>query len=204
MEVVAEAANGSEAIDACHTHRPDVVLMDLRMPMVDGIAATGRITAEHDNVKVLVLTTFDGDRHVYDAVVTGASGFMLKDATPAELAHAVRTVAAGDTLLAGRITRRLLEQFTAGPPPGEVRTELVRGLTDRELDVLRAVATGQSNDEIATKLYLSPATVKTHLARIFAKLHLRDRAQAVVLAYEAGLVRVGDNQSAEQDGQPGG
>lgn len=188
LAVVAEAADGAAAVRAIAEHAPDVVLMDLRMPVLDGIAATRQVVAAGTTTKVLILTTFDLDKHVFDAVRAGASGFLLKDTAPAQLCQAVRDVARGDTLLAPTITRRLLERYAQRPsaPPPELAT-----LTGRELDVLRHVARGRSNDEIAADLYLSVTTVKTHLTRVLAKLALRDRVQAVVYAYECGLVEPG-------------
>jgi DNA-binding NarL/FixJ family response regulator len=190
MEVVAQASNGIEAVEAVRSTEPDVVLMDIRMPELDGLAALRQIVAARPNPpRVIMLTTFDLDQYVYSALSAGASGFLLKDVTPEQLVAAVRLVRAGDALLAPTITRRLVERF-ANPesgaivPPGDLAA-----LTPRELEVLRELATGRSNAELAALFQLSEATVKTHVARIMAKLHLRDRAQAVVLAYETGLVR---------------
>jgi DNA-binding NarL/FixJ family response regulator len=192
IEVVAEASNGREAIEEATKFHPEVVLMDVRMPELDGISATRTIVAEGLAGRVLVLTTFDEDRIVYDAMKAGASGFLLKTAPPAQLIDAVRTVASGDALLAPSVTRRLVEDFVRRPPPGEERPELLASLTEREQEVLELIARGLSNAEIAAKLFLSGATVKTHVNRILAKLELRDRVQAVVAAYETGLVRPGD------------
>ena len=189
MEVVGEAGNGEEALVGCSELSPDVVLMDVRMPGMGGIEATRRITAAGTS-RVLMLTTFDLDQHLYDAIKAGASGFLLKDVRPDDLAHAVRTVADGNTLLAPAITRRLVEEFCARPAPGRVPRTL-SNLTDREREVLVQIAHGQSNGEIAKALFLSPTTVKTHVTRILTKLGLRDRVQAVVIAYECGLVRPG-------------
>jgi DNA-binding NarL/FixJ family response regulator len=189
IEVVAEAADGREAVELSRATSPDVVLMDVRMPLMDGIAATERL-ARNGGPRVLMLTTFDLDEHVYDAIRAGASGFMLKDVPPAELAHAVRVVAAGETLLAPAITRRLVEEFVRRPPPGR-RPERLEPLTERELEVLALVARGLSNAEIAERLVLGETTVKTHVTRILSKLGLRDRVQAVVAAYETGLVTPG-------------
>jgi DNA-binding NarL/FixJ family response regulator len=189
LEVVGEAGDGQEAVRLCRELQPDVVLMDIRMPVMDGVEATRHLTAATPS-RVLMLTTFDLDAHVYDAIRAGASGFLLKDVRPDDLAHAVRTVAAGETLLAPAITRRLVEEFVSGPPPGAQPGEL-SALTEREGDVLLRMARGLSNAEIAADLVLSATTVKTHVARIFAKLGLRDRVQATVLAYETGLVRPG-------------
>jgi DNA-binding NarL/FixJ family response regulator len=192
IEVVAEASNGREAIEEAAKFHPEVVLMDVRMPELDGISATRTIVSEGLAGRVLVLTTFDEDRIVYDAMKAGASGFLLKTAPPAQLIDAVRTVASGDALLAPSVTRRLVEDFVRRPPPGEERPELLASLTEREQEVLELIARGLSNAEIAAKLFLSGATVKTHVNRILSKLELRDRVQAVVAAYETGLVRPGD------------
>ncbi len=191
IEVVAEAADGREAVERSATHRLDVVLMDIRMPNLDGIAATRRLLADRpDPPKVMMLTTFGLDEYVYDALQAGASGFLLKDVDPPELIRAVRVVHAGEALLDPSITRRLIEQHVSRPAPG-ARPAAFDELTERELDVFRQLARGLSNAEIAGELFLSPATVKTHVARIFDKLGVRDRVQAVVRAYEAGLVAPG-------------
>jgi DNA-binding NarL/FixJ family response regulator len=193
IEVVAEAADGEQAISAVRRRQPDVVLMDIRMPRLDGLEATRRILAGGTACRVLMLTTFDLDEYVYAALQAGASGFLLKDVTPEHLVAAVRLVAAGDALLAPSITRRLIERFVHGaPPPTERPPAALASLTAREREVLTLVARGRSNGELAAELYLSEATVKTHVARILAKLGLRDRVQAVVLAYETGLVRPGE------------
>ena len=192
IEVVAEAEDGREALDKARELRPDVVLMDIRMPELDGLEATRRLLAADGDSHVLILTTFDADEYVYDAMKAGASGFLLKDVRPEQLADAVRTVAAGDALLAPAITRRLVEQFVRRPPPGSARPTELAQLTERELDVLVLVARGLSNNEIASALFLTEATVKTHLTHILAKLSLRDRVQAVVVAYESGLVQPGE------------
>ncbi|MFI6827140.1 response regulator [Kribbella sp. NPDC050241] len=193
IEVAGEAADGGEAVDAVRRLQPDVVLMDIRMPSMDGLEATRRILAESPDCRVLILTTFDLDRYVYAALAAGASGFLLKDVTPEHLAAAVRLVNTGDALLAPSITRRLVERFATGDsvstPPAVHRA--LAALTPRELEVLTLMGHGLSNAELASELTLSEATVKTHVARIFAKLSLRDRAQAVVLAYETGLVAPG-------------
>jgi DNA-binding NarL/FixJ family response regulator len=189
IEVVGEAGDGVEAVAATRRLRPDVVLMDVRMPNLDGLQATEQVVAAGSGSRVLMLTTFDLDEYVYQALTAGASGFLLKNAPPEQLIGAVRVVAAGDALLAPSITRRVIEQFTRLPPPGG--TEPPAGLTDRELEVLKLVARGLSNAEIAAELFVSDATVKSHVAHLLAKLQLRDRVQAVVLAYESGLVRPG-------------
>ncbi|MER7015498.1 response regulator transcription factor [Saccharopolyspora sp. NPDC000359] len=192
IEVVAEAADGAEAVRRAAELQPDVVLMDIRMPALDGLEATRRICADPQlaAVKVLILTTFDVDDHVYGALRAGASGFLVKDTEPTELIHAVRVVARGDALLAPAITRRLIAEFAARsdrPAP----SPRLGALTDREREVLVLVARGLSNDEIAGRLVLSPATAKTHVSRIMSKLGVRDRAQLVVLAYESALVTPG-------------
>ena len=186
ISVVGEAVAGVAAVRAVAEHTPAVVLMDVRMPRMNGIEATRRITAA-GRARVLVLTTFDLDEYVYDAVVAGASGFLLKDVRPRDLAHAVRTVAAGDNLVAPTVTRRLLAEFVRRPPAGR-RAERLGALTERELEVLGLIARGWSNAETAAHLVLSETTVKTHVTRILAKLGVRDRVQAVVVAYETGLV----------------
>ncbi|HJP75083.1 MAG TPA: response regulator transcription factor [Pseudonocardiaceae bacterium] len=189
MDVVAEAANGVEAIEAVRRTQPDIVLMDIRMPELDGLEALRRIVSDNPNPpRVIMLTTFDLDQYVYAALTAGASGFLLKDVTPEQLVAAVRLVKAGDALLAPTITRRLVERFAKPEPGAVVPPRDLAALTPRELEVLRELATGRSNAELAASFQLSEATVKTHVARIMAKLHLRDRAQAVVLAYETGLV----------------
>jgi len=190
VEVVGEAANGADAVVMAIRLRPDVILMDVRMPELDGIEATRRITAAppESPVRVVMLTTFDIDDYVFDALRAGASGFLLKDASAEELVQAVRTVAAGDSLLAPRVTRHLVEAFVAGPQPAAPRTEVLDLLTDRERDVFLLMARGRSNGEIAAELFIAEQTVKTHVGRVLAKLQLRDRVHAVVLAYESGLV----------------
>jgi DNA-binding NarL/FixJ family response regulator len=190
LEVVGEAADGLQAVDLGRRLRPDVVLMDVRMPNLDGIEATRRIAAGDGSPRILILTTFDLDDYVYEALRAGASGFLLKDARAEELQQAVRMVASGDALLSPSITRRLIESYTRRPPP-TIRSAPFAELTPRELEVLRLLARGLSNSEIAHELVVGDATVKTHVARIFSKLDLHDRAQAVVLAYESGLVQPG-------------
>jgi DNA-binding NarL/FixJ family response regulator len=190
IEVVGEAGNGQEAVARVGRLRPDVVLMDVRMPVLDGLGATQALTRGGSPARVLILTTYDADEYLYDAMRAGACGFLLKDVRRDQLADAVRTVAAGESLLHPALTRRLVERFVQGPPPGGDVTAL-RTLTDRETEVLRLVGRGLSNAEIAAELFLGEATVKTHLGRILAKLGLRDRVQAVVTAYETGLVRPG-------------
>ena len=191
--MVGEAVDGIEALERARALRPDVVLMDIRMPAMDGLEAARRLLADADPPRVLILTTFDLDEYVYDALRAGASGFLLKDVRPEQLADAVRVVATGDTRLAPAITRRLVEQYLRRPRPGTQKPAALDTLTDRELDVLRLVARGRSNQQIADTLFLGESTVKTHLTHLFAKLGLRDRAQAVVLAYETGLIEPGDN-----------
>ena len=191
IEVVGEAVNGQEAITRAIQLRPDVILMDVRMPVLDGLQATRQITAMDDAPRVLVLTTFDLDDYVYQALRWGASGFLLKDASARELAEAVRVVAAGDALLSPSVTRRLIAEFARmGAPRGPSRKRL-QDLTERETEVLALVAGGLSNAEIAGRLVVAEQTVKTHVSRILMKLGLRDRTQAVVLAYETGLVQPG-------------
>jgi DNA-binding NarL/FixJ family response regulator len=189
IEVVGQAADGSEAVHACRELQPDVVLMDVRMPVMDGIEATRQIAAQGPS-RVLMLTTFDLDTYIYDAFLAGASGFLLKDVRRSELIHAVGTVALGETLVAPAITRRLVEEFVRRPHPGQ-SPALLDVLTGREVEILALVGRGYSNSEIASELFLAEATVKTHVSRIFGKLALRDRVQAVVLAYETGIVRPG-------------
>jgi DNA-binding NarL/FixJ family response regulator len=189
--VVGEAADGEEVLSLAHELHPDVTLMDLRMPRMDGIEATTRITGGDPPpiTRVLVVTTFDADEYVYAALRAGASGFLLKDAPPDELATAVRVIASGDALLAPSVTRRLIEEFARTRP--RVEPSELESLTDRELEVLRLVARGLSNSEIATELTIGETTVKTHVGNVLMKLGLRDRAQAVVVAYESGFVRPG-------------
>ena len=194
IEVVAEAGTGLAAIEESRRHHPDVILMDIRMPEMDGLEATSRILAEADwDVRVLILTTFDPDEYVYQALRAGASAFVLKDIPADQLAGAVRTVADGGALLAPSITRRLIGRFAERRAVGSAVAGRVKRLTDRERDVVTAVARGYSNAEIAGELFIGPATVKSHVSSVLAKLGLRDRAQMVVFAYESGLVEAGDH-----------
>jgi DNA-binding NarL/FixJ family response regulator len=194
IEVVGAAADGAEAIEVARALQPDVVLMDIRMPGVDGIEATRRLTAEGERgPRILMLTTFDQNEYVYEAMKAGASGFLLKDVRREELVNAVRVIAAGDALLAPALTRRLIEDFVRRPPPGAAPAAVFADLTEREIDVLRLIARGLANAEIAQELVVSDATVKTHVAHILAKLGLRDRIQAVVMAYESGFVQPGES-----------
>jgi DNA-binding NarL/FixJ family response regulator len=193
MAFAGEASTGEQAVALAVQVHPDVMLMDVRMPVLDGIEATRRITADPQTsgVRVLVLTTFDVDEYVFAALRAGASGFLLKDATPEELLTAIRVVAAGEALLAPAATRHLIDAFVSGPSLGRPAARLVEALTGREREVLRLVAQGLSNAEIAGRLVVSPATAKTHVSRILAKLGLRDRAQLVIAAYESGLIAPG-------------
>ncbi|MGI5161541.1 response regulator [Microbispora sp. CA-102843] len=194
IEVVGEAADGGEAVDAALTGDPDVVVMDIRMPRMDGIEATRRLLADgRSRARVLILTTFDHDEYVYAALRVGASGFLLKTAPPRQLADAIRTVAAGEALLAPEITRRLIEDYVRRPRPSAAAPPGLDHLTPRELEVLVMIARGLSNAEIAAALFLSEPTIKTHVTRVLAKLTLRDRVQAVVFAYECGLIRPGES-----------
>jgi DNA-binding NarL/FixJ family response regulator len=191
IDVVGEAADGREAIDLANRLAPHVILMDVRMPNLDGVEATRRLVAQGTPSKILILTTFDLDEYVYAAIRAGASGFLLKDVVPAQLVEAIRVVAAGDALLAPSVTRRLLDRFAQTLPGDEGPSPELSSLTERELEVLELVARGLSNAELATRLFVSETTVKTHVSSVLRKLDLRDRVQAVVLAYEAGLVRPG-------------
>jgi DNA-binding NarL/FixJ family response regulator len=188
ITVVGSAANGADAVTTCRDQNPDVVLMDVRMPVMDGIEATQAVNSGQSGPRVLILTTFDLDEHVYDALSAGASGFLLKDVTAESLFDAVRVVAAGDALLAPAITRRLIGEFARLRPRHPTRPDRLRALTPRETEVLTLVAEGLSNNEIAERLVVSDETVKTHVSHVLGKLALRDRAQAVVVAYESGLV----------------
>jgi DNA-binding NarL/FixJ family response regulator len=191
ITVVAEADDGVDAIDIVRRHRPDVVVMDVRMPRLDGLAATRAIVSdpELDETRVVVLTTFDLDEYVFEAIRSGASGFLLKDAEPGDLVRAVRCAAAGDALISPGVTRRLIAEFAARPEQRRVDRAALDVLTDREREVVALVAGGLTNDEIAATLFISSATARTHVSRAMVKLHARDRAQLVVLAYESGLVQ---------------
>jgi RNA polymerase sigma factor (sigma-70 family) len=191
VEVVGEAENGAEAVALAERRAPDVILMDIRMPVLDGVEATRHLVAAGSPASILVLTTFDLDEYVHAAIRAGASGFLLKDVTPAKLLEAIRVVAAGDALLAPSVTRRLLERFASTLPQRDQSNAALSELTARETEVLRLLAAGLSNAEIATQLVVSEATVKTHISSLLRKLGLRDRVQAVIFAYETGLVQLG-------------
>jgi DNA-binding NarL/FixJ family response regulator len=191
MQVVAEANDGEQAVGLARRTQPHVVLMDIRMPNMDGIEATRRLTSQDSPPRVVILTTFDLDEYVYNALSAGASGFLLKDLPPADLVSAIRVVAAGDALLAPSVTRRLIEQFARARPAPEA-AERLEALSERELEVLRAVAQGMSNAEIAAALLLGESTIKTHVGHLLEKLELRDRVQLAIYAYESGLVQPGD------------
>ncbi|MFE9787184.1 response regulator [Nocardia salmonicida] len=191
IEVIGEAGNGDEAVRRASELRPDVVLMDVRMPVVDGVTATARIVAAGEGVRVLVMTTFDLDEHALGALRAGASGFLLKDTPPEDLISAIRSVAGGDAVVSPKVTKRLLDRLVAEDPTTLRDPKILDVLTAREREVLEQIAVGRSNAEIAAALFLSEATVKTHVGRVLTKLGLRDRVQAVVLAYETGLVRPG-------------
>jgi len=190
IEAAGEAGNGEQALALARSERPDVVLMDIRMPVLDGIEATRRIAADPDlaGCRVLVLTTFEADEYVFEALRAGASGFLLKDVEPADLLRAIRVVAGGEALLSPSVTRRLIATFAGRPSQRRVSARELEGLTEREREVLALVGRGKTNDEIAAELFVSPATVKTHVSRVMSKLYARDRAQLVVAAYESGLV----------------
>jgi DNA-binding NarL/FixJ family response regulator len=188
LEVVGEAGDGREAVDLARSQHADVVLMDVRMPVLDGLAATRELAGAEGGPRIIILTTFDIDEYVFEALRAGASGFLLKDTEPAELLQAVRIVAAGEALLAPSVTKRLIEEFATRPDPHRTPPAALAALTEREREVLALVARGLSNAEIATELFISPATAKTHVSRVMTKLGARDRAQLVVTAYEAGLV----------------
>ena len=193
IEVTGEAADGAEAVTLASAGRPDVILMDVRMPNMDGIEATRLIVDKNDGdpIRVLILTTFDLDEYVYDALRAGASGFLLKDAPPEELVRGVRVLARGDALIAPSVTRRLIEEISKRPSRDVAPSAALESLTQRELEVLEHIARGLSNHEIAEELFVSETTVKTHVGRVLMKLGLRDRVQAVVLAYESGVVHPG-------------
>ncbi|HEV3096779.1 MAG TPA: response regulator transcription factor [Candidatus Dormibacteraeota bacterium] len=191
IEVVGEAENGLTAIEATRNLRPDVVLMDIRMPGLDGIEATRRLTSMGSTAHVVILTTYDLDEYVFDALAAGATGFLLKHVPPEELVHGVRIAAGGESLLAPSVTRRLIEEFAKHRSQAHVPSKALDTLTDRERDVLKLLARGLSNPEIAAELHVGDATVKTHVAHLLDKLDLRDRVQAVILAYEVGLVKPG-------------
>jgi len=191
IEVVGEAENGAQAVGLAQRRHPDVILMDIRMPVLDGIEATRKLAADGSPARIIVLTTFDLDEYVHAAIRAGASGFLLKDVTPAKLVEAIGIVAHGDALLAPSVTRRLLERFASTLPVGDRSTDALAELTAREVEVLRLLAGGLSNAEIAAELVVSEATVKTHISSVLRKLGLRDRVQAVIVAYETGLVRLG-------------
>ena len=191
IEVVGEASDGREALVQARELAPDVVLMDIRMPELDGLEATRRLLSRDGDCRVLILTTFDLDEYVYEAMKAGASGFLIKDVRPEQLAEAVRVVSSGEALLAPVITRRLIEQFVSRPRPSPGAPHQLEELSERELEVLKLIARGCSNDEIAVELFVTRATVKTHVTHILTKLRIRDRVQAVVLAYESGLVQPG-------------
>jgi DNA-binding NarL/FixJ family response regulator len=191
IEVVGEAGDGREALARARELKPDVVLMDIRMPELDGLEATRRLLGGNGSARVLILTTFDLDEYVYEAMKAGASGFLIKDVRPEQLAEAVRVVTTGEALLSPAITRRLIEQFVSRPAPGARAPTELSELSERELEVIKLIARGLSNSEIALSLFVTEATVKTHVTHILTKLGLRDRVQAVVLAYESGLVQPG-------------
>jgi DNA-binding NarL/FixJ family response regulator len=197
IKVLGEASDGLEAISVSKATEPDVVLMDVRMPNLDGIEATRRLVRELPNTRVLMLTTFDLSEYVYAAMKAGASGFLLKDAPPETLADAVRTIARGNALLAPELTRRLIDEFVRRPPPTSGVPQQLHAITEREREVLALLARGLSNSEIAARFFLSEATVKTHVTHLLTKLRLRDRVQAVVLAYETGLVSPGESLAPE-------
>ncbi len=204
IKVVGEAGDGEQAVDMARRERADVVLMDIRMPGVDGLEATRRIAADDSlaGVKVIILTTFESDEYVYQAIRSGASGFLLKDAEPDELIQAVRVVARGDAMMAPSVTRRLINDLARRPEQLQTDSRVLSSLTDREREVLRLVAAGLSNDEIAARLFLSPLTAKTHVSRIMTKLDAHDRAQLVVISYETGLATPGAISSRTP--RPGG
>ena len=194
VRVVGEASDGETALEAVRRHRPDVVLMDIRMPKLDGLAATRRLVVEGSQARVLVLTTFDLDEYVFEALRAGASGLLLKDATAEELVAAIRTLAAGEALLDPSVTRRVIDAFAKAPTPNRKRQSQLSRLTEREVEVLLLLGRGLSNSEIARELVVSHATAKTHVSNVLSKLGLRDRVQAVILGYESGLITPGDDR----------
>jgi DNA-binding NarL/FixJ family response regulator len=203
FEVVGEAANGAQAVDAAVRLKPDVVLMDVQMPEVDGLEATRRLLEVDGGAKVVMLTTFDMDQYIYEALRVGASGFLLKDVPPEQLVAGIRAVSSGDALLAPSVTRRMIAEFVRRPPTSATRLEpKLAELTPREFEVLKLIAAGMSNAEIADQLFVSNTTVKTHVARILMKLGLRDRVQAVVLAYQSGLIDLGGAPTSEAQQVP--
>jgi DNA-binding NarL/FixJ family response regulator len=196
LQVVAEAKDGADAVEATRRSRPDIVLMDIRMPVMDGLEATRQIVAAKDPTRVLVLTTYDLDEYVFDALLAGASGFLLKDVAPEQLLSAIHVIAQGDSLLSPSVTRRLIESFVRDHPSPPKPPAGLGELTARELEILRLIARGLSNAEIAEQLVVSSTTIKTHVGRVLDKLGLRDRVQAVVLAYETGIIRPGSESGA--------
>ena len=198
IEVVGEAADGLEALQIVNAEQPDVVLMDIRMPRLDGLESTRRMLGRGDPVRVLIMTTFDLDEYVYEALLAGASGFLLKDIGRDELARAVRTVAAGDALLAPTVTRRLIDAFVKRAPSGPTDSSALASLTSREREVLECVARGMSNAEIAAELFVGEATVKSHVASVLLKLDVRSRVHAVIAAYELGVIQPGDGDPARR------
>jgi len=198
IEVVGEAADGLEALQIVNAEQPDVVLMDIRMPRLDGLESTRRMLGRGDPVRVLIMTTFDLDEYVYEALLAGASGFLLKDIGRDELARAVRTVAAGDALLAPTVTRRLIDAFVQRGPSGPTDSSALASLTSREREVLECVARGMSNAEIAAELFVGEATVKSHVASVLLKLDVRSRVHAVIAAYELGIIQPGDGDPARR------
>jgi DNA-binding NarL/FixJ family response regulator len=203
ISVIGEAADGVAAIDETRRLRPDVVLMDIRMPELDGLAATRQLIAERPGLRVLALTTFDLDEYVFEALRAGASGFLLKDAPAEELTNAIHVLARGDALLAPAVTRRIVEAFVARSEPEPADVPELDDLSPREVEVLRLLAAGRSNAQIAAELIVSDATVKTHVSNVLAKLRLRDRIHAVIYAYESGVVRPGSNPPAHRSSSPG-